>query len=370
MAGKRERPSAVMRRLLKVLIRRPGSLTELRATELDLALRVARRARLLGRLACALDAQGRLDELPAQASEQLRSARTMVEARSRVTHWELNRVGWALRHRPGIRIVVLKGCAYALAGLPNAAGRSFADVDLLFAERDLATVERVLAGHGWRSKALTAYDQHYYRAWTHELPPMMHVEREVEVDLHHNILPRTGRLKPRSERLLAAAVPIPGTRFERLADTDLVLHAMTHLMFDSDMADSLRDLVDIDDLLSHFAADDPEFPVRLIERAAELDLSRPAFYAMRYAHRLLGTPVPQAALDRSSRSAPPAGVVRLMDRLAPAALFPRHPDEPSRPAGVARFLLYVRSLWIKMPPLLLVRHLAYKAWVLQRRRRS
>jgi hypothetical protein len=52
-----------------------------------------------------------------------------------------------------------------------------------------------------------------------------------------------------------------------------------------------------------------------------------------------------------------------MDRLVPRALFPQHPDSPSRSAAVARLWLYLRSLWIRMPPLLLARHLAYKFYV-------
>ena len=162
-----------------------------------------------------------------------------------------------------MRVVALKGSAYLLAGLPNAAGRVFADVDLLFAETELLEAERRLVEQGWQGTKLSPYDQHYYRAWTHELPPLVHVEREVEADLHHNIVPRTGRLKPSGAKLLANAVPITGTPFYRLADTDLVLHAMTHLMFDSELADALRDLVDIDDLLRHFGASNPEFWERL-----------------------------------------------------------------------------------------------------------
>jgi len=244
----------------------------------------------------------------------------------------------------------------------------FADVDLLVAERDLAPVEQALLEHGWESTKLSAYDQQYYRMWTHELPPMVHIEREVELDLHHNILPRMARLKPRAELLLQASVPIDGQPFTRLSDVDVILHAMAHLMFDSGLEDALRDLVDIDDLLGHFAARDPDLWTKLLERAVELDLARPAFYALRYAQRLLDTPVPADALRRSQRGAPPAPIVWLMDRLVPLALYPQHPDRPSHTAELARLLLYVRSLWIRMPPLLLARHLLYKLYVRRLRR--
>ena len=53
-----------------------------------------------------------------------------------------------------------------------------------------------------------------------------------------------------------------------------------------------------------------------------------------------------------------------MDRLVPRALDPAHPDHPvSAGSRLARWLLYVRSHWIRMPPALLARHLAYKFYV-------
>ena len=81
---------------------------------------------------------------------------------------------------------------------------------------------------------------------------MMHVEREVEIDLHHNVLPRTARLKPKSKDLLDGVQDDSGSRFAVLSNEDIVLHAMTHLMFNDEMAGKLRDLVDIDVLLRHF----------------------------------------------------------------------------------------------------------------------
>jgi len=129
------------------------------------------------------------------------------------------------------------------------------------------------------------------------------------------------------------------------------------------MADALRDLVDIDDLLRHFAVNDPKFWDALWARAEELDLARPAFYALRYANVLLGTAIPEHAMRRSREGAPPRPIVWLMDRLVPRALFPQHPDAPSLAAEVARFCLYVRSLWIRMPPLMLVRHLIHKFYL-------
>ena len=134
-------------------------------------------------------------------------------------------------------------------------------------------------------------------------------------------------------------------------------------MFNDEMADSLRDLVDIDDLLQHFAGLDERFWQKLVSRASELNLERPAFYALRYAKRLLDSPVPDSVISASNDWAPPHLIVRLMDRLVPDALYPQHPDHPSRLAALSTLLLYLRSHWIRMPPFLLAYHLTYKFFV-------
>src|SRR5690606_15229998 len=128
------------------------------------------------------------------------------------------------------------------ADLPHANGRMFADVDLLVPEARLAEVEAKLQEHGWQSSALSAYDERYYREWTHELPPLTHAEREVEVDLHHNVLMRTARLHPDPRLMLAAARTVPGFGYlgmAVMAPIDMTLHAMAHLFYGGEMDDAL-----------------------------------------------------------------------------------------------------------------------------------
>lgn len=344
-------------------ISRPGTrLGELSNRDWELGMRIARRARIIARVGQHARAQAVMERLPEVVANQLLGAIAVTDQRGRQAMWELDRIDWALQGED-IPVIALKGCAYMLMGLPNSRGRFFADVDLLLPESALERVEQVLAARGWRSSKLSPYDQHYYRAWTHELPPMTHAERGVEVDLHHCILPRTSRLKPDPRLLLADARSVHGSPFKVLSPVDMVLHTMTHLFYDSEMANAFRDLVDVDDLLQHFGAQEPEFWEQLVPRAERLDLSRPAFYALRYATRILDTPVPPRTLSAARRGAPWAPVVWLMDRLVPRALLPDHPDCPSRMSSVCRWLLFVRSHWIRMPPVLLARHLAYKFYV-------
>ncbi len=350
----------VARRLVTASLRAPADVLAGSPDTIDLTLRLLRRARLHARLASCLHDAGLIDGQPPVLRDQLESALVNAQGRERSARWELDRVAWALADLPDVPLVVLKGCAYMLLGLPNSRGRTFADVDFLVPEARLHEVESRLTERGWRPAEISDYDEHYYRTWAHELPPMRHVEREIEVDLHHGILMRTARLKPSSALLLEEVRSVPQSRFFVLAPVDMVLHAMTHLMFGSEMDDALRELVDIDVMLRHFSEHEPGFWRRFWPRAEQLDLARPAYYGLRYANRWLGTPVPLQVLAASRKGAPLPLVRSLMDRLTPLALFPPDAPEPAAGTRFARWCMYVRSHWVRMPPFMLARHLAHK----------
>jgi hypothetical protein len=354
--------------LLEIALKYPERVPQLAPEQLDLLIQCSRRVRLHGRLAADLKQACCFDDLPQVAQDLLESAYVMAEARSRVARWELDRISWATREDLAYRPICLKGCAYLLLGLPNVPGRIFADVDLLISEANIGGVEKLLNERGWKTKQLTPYDDDYYRHWTHELPPLVHVERDVEVDLHHNIVARTSRVTPSSDALIKRSTPLESCGYRVLAGEDLVLHAMTHLMFDSDLGDKLRDLVDIDDLTRHFVDSDLDFWNRLLDRAAELDLRRPTYYSLRSVSLLLKSEVPDPILRRIRKWGPIAPISWLMDQLIPLALYPPHPQGSSRIAKIARLLLFMRSHWIRMPPWLLAYHLSYKFYVTQIRR--
>ena len=252
--------------------------------------------------------------------------------------------------------------------MPIAAGRIFADVDLLASEDQLPEIENLLNRRGWRTRQLSPHDDDYYRLWSHELPPIVHVERDVEIDIHHSIVPRTARLKPPSAKLLENSEAFSDSRYRVLANEDLVLNGMVHLMFDSDLAYKLRDLVDIDGMCRHFADKNPDFWEDLTSRADELGLGRPLYYSLRYAEQVLDTPVPAEVTRKVQKWAPPAPVRWLMDRLVPLALLPEHPLYQTRRASLARLLLYMRSHWLRMPPWLLAYHLTYKFFATRMRK--
>lgn len=350
-------------RLLLAALQAPKELPSLPPAEWELLLRVARRARLLGRLESDLAQAKLLGDIPPRAAAHLRAARNVIEHRKTLVAWEVNRILWALKGIQG-SLILLKGAAYLLAGLPPARGRIFADIDLLVPQERLGEVEKRLVERGWFKTQIDPYDDRYYRVWMHEIPPLRHRERGTEIDIHHRLLPRTSRLKSDPAPLFAAAHPLTDPRLRVLAPADMVLHALVHLFLEGDPDEGLRlrDLVDVHDLLGHFGQE-PGFWKGLVPRAHQLGFERPLFYGLHHAQRLLGTTIPPEVLQGLEDTAPAWPTRKLMDHLIDVALLPEHPDHPARWADLARWLIYVRAHWLRMPPLLLARHLSYKAWL-------
>jgi len=342
---------------LLAALRAPRTVASLGLGEWDRLLRRARNAEMLSRLAWLVGSCGVEPHLPAKVRDHLAAARVLADHHERSVRWEANRIRRALASTR-VPVVLLKGAAYVLADLPPAKGRLLSDVDILVPKPRLDDVEHALGRDGWEPMKLHAYDQRYYRTWMHELPPLRHRERGTVIDVHHTILPETGRLHPDPRKLLAAARPIEGTGLLMLAPADMVLHSAAHLFQDGDLAGGLRDLTDLDALLRHFCRTEAGFWGGLVPRAVELDLARPLYYALHFAEMLLGTPVPPAAAKAAEVGRPGWPMGRLTASLATRALLG---DDARRSTGLARYLLYVRSHWLRMPPLLLAQHLARKA---------
>ena len=341
-------------------LRQPQHLAALTPAGWDLLVRQARRAGLLARIACMLEAQGSIESVPDAPRAHLKAAIAFAEAQHADAMRELVCIDRALA-LTDVRPVLLQGAAYVAGGLLPAMGRVFTDIDILVPKDRLPEVEAALMAHGWATTHHSAYDQRYYREWMHELPPLRHIKRQKVLDVRHAILPETARLKPSSAKLLASARPLANLqRFAVLGHADMVLHNMAHLFHNDDLSHSLRDLSDLDLLLRHYGRV-PGFWAELVDRAAELDLARPLHYGLRYTHKLLATPVPQDTLATASAGGPGRAVGAISDRLWARALRPQHATAADAWTPLALFALYVRAHWLRMPPVLLLRHLTVKA---------
>jgi hypothetical protein len=341
------------------VLRDPQSARNLAPAEWDLLLRQARAANLLARLADLVDRHALADCVPMQAAIHLEGAMVVAARHQVAVEWEIAQIGRALESAR-LPLLLLKGAAYVAAGLPAARGRTFSDIDILVPKARINQAEAAMMLHGWVSTHHDAYDQRYYREWMHELPPMQHGKRMTVVDVHHAILPETAASKPDSAKLIAASLAAPGRPgVHVLQPVDMVIHSACHLFHEEELDKGLRDLTDLDALLRHFSGQ-PQFWPRLTQRACELDLARPLFYALRYTGRILQTPVPADALGAIAAHAPPRPLAALMDALYDRALLPVHSSCSDRYTGTARRMLFLRAHWLRMPPALLVRHLAHK----------
>ena len=346
--------------LLSTALSSPESTTSLKLLEWDILIRQARRADLLARLSILLEKQGLLGQVPAQAKRHLDSAHIVSESHDRRVRWEARQIRDALEHL-NIPVILLKGAAYVLSELPAACGRLFYDIDIMVSKADLEVVEQALRRKGWISTHLDAYDQRYYRQWMHELPPLKHIKRKTVLDVHHTILPETARMSPDPGKLILAAQPLDGQGcLKILAPTDMVLHSAAHLFHDGELEHGLRDLTDLDSLLRHFGRNQA-FWAELVERARELDLMRSLYYALRYTQSILGTPVPDTVQQSARAGRPVWFAPALMDTVFTRALAPDHPSCDTLFTGLARWFLYVRAHYLRMPLHLLIPHLIRKA---------
>ncbi|TDP74596.1 nucleotidyltransferase domain-containing protein [Roseateles toxinivorans] len=322
----------------------------------------ARQARLLSRLARHLLGPDAEQTVLPLARPYLEGAQRLADRQRHEVQWEVD----CLRRALGaldVPVVLLKGAAYLMAGLPPGEGRLFADIDIMVPKERIAEVEGALFAAGWISEERDPYNQRYYREWMHEVPPLRHVQRDTYLDLHHTITPPTSRFKVEGSSLMARAVEIRGRPgFKVLMPTDMVLHSAVHLFQEGEFGHGLRDLLDLRDLIEHFQVQ-PEFWSELIERAEVLGLQIPLHHAHLHLRRLFGFTAPSEVAHRIEANGPGAASKVLMGWLLGLALRPDHPSCDSRWTRVARWVLYVRSHVLRMPLRLVVPHLLRKAWM-------
>ena len=317
----------------------------------SLLLAEARRAGLLVRLASRCKALGLIPDLPARTGAQLEAALIQGEAFRNDVQRELSHIATALA-RVETPVLLLKGASYVALGLPAADGRIFSDIDLLVANQQVASVEAELMLAGWVTGQIEAYDERYYREWSHEIPPLIHLKRGTTIDLHHSLVMPTCRIPIDSAAMLAKARPVgDGSRWWRLQDEDLLLHSIAHLLLNGEFEHGLRDLWDLDVLLRHFSASDEAFWERLGRRAQEVGLGTMLGQALWLVHRFFATPIPANRLPLQR-----GALLALLER----AVKPRHPDTHPAFQVVADLVLLIREVSLRLPGRLLLVHLAHK----------
>jgi hypothetical protein len=329
-----------VKRLAQAL-RVPLSVADLDPAGWIALISAARAEQLIGSLAFRLEGQA----MPDDAACILADARASAEQWRRSALWEAEMARRALAHTD-IPVILMKGTAYVAAGLDAGVGRAIGDLDIMVPRDRLKETEDALIAVGWEWVKANAYDDAYYRDHMHELPPLIHRDRDRMIDVHHTILPLTARPKPDAEEMVQSSRFLPGAAagagLRIFSPEDMVLHCIAHLFADGDLAGGLRNLWDLDRLLREFGAN-TEFIARLKVRARLHGLDAATMRALRIVREVYGTPV-----DAS----PPT----LADRFFIRRLYARDGwGRETRPW--TRFAFYIRGHWLRMPPLMLARHL-------------
>ena len=330
-------------RLLVEMLREPRRAEMLAEPHWMPLLTAARAESLLGTLAHRLHGL----DVPEAAARILDDARADAEQVRRQALWEAEMARRALAGLD-VPVLLLKGTAYAAAGLEAAKGRLIGDLDIMVPHGSLERVQEALLAGGWEWVKEDAYDDLYYRSWMHELPPLIHKERDRMIDVHHTVLPPTARPTPDAAAMIGDSVALEnGLRV--LSPEDMVLHAAAHLFADGDLAGGLRNLWDIRCLVEEFG-ERPGFWPALAPRARRHQLAPAVARALRLAAKLYGTKIDPAVAGRAG----------IWDWLIEQRLLARDGWGRER-AKPLRFGFYVRSHWLRMPPLMLARHLWIKA---------
>ncbi|MES2420660.1 MAG: nucleotidyltransferase family protein [Pseudomonadota bacterium] len=314
-------------RMLARALADPATVVRLDAERWTALLAMARAEQLIGTLAIRLDGL----PMPAAVKAILADARAAAEHGRRAALWEAEMARRALA-AIDCPIVLLKGTAFVAAGLSPGQGRSIGDLDILVPRASLDVVEPALLAAGWEWVKPDPYDDVYYRRWMHELPPMIHRERDRMIDVHHTILPLTARITPDADALIEDSVPLEnGLRI--LSPTGMIVHAAAHLFADGDLAGGMRNLWDIRCLLEEFGTDGLDAAAR--RHGLHHEVAR----SVRLVDALFGE-----------------GEARGIDRAYIRRVTARDGwGRPTRP--VTRLAFYIRSHWLRMPPAMLARHL-------------
>ena len=300
---------------------------------------IARAEALMGTLAHRLSDIG----VPEQVMPILQDAKETAELVRKQALWEADCAKRALANLD-CKTIMMKGTAYVAADLQAGIGRDIGDLDIMVARDELLKVEEALLDAGWEWVKPDPYDDHYYREHMHELPPLIHRERDRMIDVHHTTLPLTANPTPDAAGMLEAAVKLDSGLYI-MEPADMACHCAAHLMADGDLAGGLRNLWDFHCLVEEFAAADEDFWMKLGERARRHQLEKAVARSARHAQVLYRTTIPEGRQLQKSE-----------DRFFQRRLLAR--DGYGRETRkLTRELFYVRSHMLRMPPLMLTRHL-------------
>lgn len=285
-----------------------------------------------------------------KVKELFEQALTRTEFDHRMLVFEMNRIERAIEGTC-LSPVLLKGATYVATKSKAAKGRRVSDIDILVSATDLNEIEKSLQAAGWEADEATdnPYDQAYYRDHMHELPPLRHRTRGNIIDVHHQLLPKTARYALNHAQMIEDAVPLPNSKLRVFGRKDVFIHSCAHAFADGALDTPLRTCVELYYL---FLDLDQEEVSQLADRAKALGGTWPVAIACWWIAKIF-------LLDAANHVArqlrhPTRGIALKW------AIQSKLKDGYTAP--LAKFYMYVRSHYLRMPLYLLIPHLMKKAF--------
>lgn len=267
-------------------------------------LPLANHMELLPQLAARWTNLDAFEQLPVAVQDRLRREVQKSDFTRVNMRYEMEQVARLLSDL-GTPLVLLKGCAYLLADQAWALGRRTSDVDLLIQESSVdAAAKRLLEHHFEVDDKLSEKDTRYYRRWLHELPPIKHQYRKLEIDLHFRLLPVGDPSTFDASPLIERATAIAGTAYHWLDPVDRVIHAAINLGRTGEFRRAFRDMWDIRKMTEVALAEgDFDWGV-LSQRAREIRISGTVARVMLLAQQCIDLPLPEGWCEATTGRPP------------------------------------------------------------------
>lgn len=348
--------------LLIEVLKKPSIIANFNDGHWDILTCQARAAGLLGRLHFLFKQQSLLSKIPPYVIWHYQAVTQIMDRLKKNALREVDELSQIL-HSHNIKTTFLKGAAYQICSTACNEGRFMSDIDMLVDKSEINHVKGLLLQHGWLTTPMDEYDQHYYREWMHEIPPLRHVKRGTILDVHHNILPLTNKNSPLAVNLNTRIVNHEWCGdVNVLTPADTVIHSAVHLFTESEFHHALRDLSDLHMLICEFKEKNQGFITELAERANTLGLSRYIWLALTYSKQIFETDISNNAILKLNE--PPKSDLRkrVLNFCYGQVFLPNHKSCRTWKMSVAEELLFWRSHLIKMPLRILIPHLIKKSY--------
>ncbi len=348
-----------MIKLVDVLVK-PEKLLELPPSALADIVSEARYFNMLVQLKHLCESKGYWPLLPKKFRSHLTSASLFYENQRRkleIEAEEITRVLTPLK----VQWMYLKGGAYHLSGMTGFSGRMMSDIDILVEEKALSQVESAFKNNGWVSARISNYDEKFYRCLSQEIPPLRHLYRQVELDVHFNILPKTLKETVDGRYLFEQSVAMDSRPYQKVLQPHaMLIHSAIHLFYESEYHKGLRDLYDIWILIEHYSTEE-NFWDDLIKLQSKIGNEESIYLALRYSKMVYHASIPVKVLEHYDRFKPNKFSLFILDFCFLNVFTSMYPPHKKLGHSFSEGVLYLRGHLKRMPLRLLIPHLTKKS---------